>query len=220
MVSTELVKKSVYFSLVIQILTTIIQISALFLVLPKRDEILYDVLTLETMVQIIEVVFYSWLAYGLYKLKDVTSTRYYDWVLTTPTMLLSTIIYFKYLENKQFTFTDFIINNKNNILKIFGFNWLMLFFGYIGETNKLALSLSIPIGFIFFTLVFYTIYSNYVTTDSALYLFNLLFVIWSLYGFAAMLSTNAKNFMYNLLDIVSKNFYGLFIFWKILQKSV
>ncbi len=217
MISSSLVRKSVLFSLFVQLTTGIIQLFGLFLNLAKKDQILKSILALETIVQFIEAVFYTWLAYGLYKLKDVTSRRYYDWMLTTPTMLLATIIYFKYLEKREFTFFEFLENNKTNIFKIFGYNWGMLLFGYLGEIKKLTLNTAIPIGFIFFGLSFYEIFTNYVTTQEASKLFYFLFFVWSLYGVAAVLSTNAKNLMYNLLDIVSKNFYGLFIFYKILQ---
>ena len=70
---------------------------------------------------------------------------------------------------------------------------------------------------VFFALSFYTVYTNCTTTPEAMQLFNFLFFIWGLYGVAAIMSVNVKNFMYNLLDIVSKNFYGLFIFYKIMQ---
>ena len=219
MITNKMVRNSVYFSLAVQIITSIVQIYGLFLVLPEKDSVLQDVLTLETVVQFIEAVFYSWLAYGIYQMKDVTPRRYYDWFLTTPTMLLATVIYFKYLEGNHFTIGDFIKENKINIIKLFGFNWLMLLFGYLGETNKMPLLISVFIGFIFFILSFYTIYSQYVTTTEALYLFNFLFVVWGLYGVVAFLSTNLKNFLYNILDIISKNFYGLYIFYKILLIS-
>tara|TARA_Y100001970_G_C14108549_1_gene789534 strand:+ start:114 stop:776 length:663 start_codon:yes stop_codon:yes gene_type:complete len=217
MITPTLVKNSVLFSLFVQITTGIIQLYGLFLNLAKKDEILKSILALETVVQFIEAVFYMWLAYGLYNLKDVTSRRYYDWMLTTPAMLLATIMYFTYLEKREFTFFDFLKDNKPNILKIFSYNWAMLLFGYLGEIKKITLTTGIPIGFVFFGLSFYEIFTNYVTTPEASKLFYFLFFVWSLYGVAAVLSTNAKNLMYNLLDIVSKNFYGLFIFYKILQ---
>ena len=218
MISTALVKKSVYFSLFVQITTGIIQLYGIFLTLPKEHVILKSILATETIVQFIEAAFYVWLAYGLYKMKDVTSVRYFDWVITTPMMLLATIIYFKYLEStKILTFYGFLENNQTNILKIFGYNWLMLLFGYLGETKKIPLNIGVTVGFVFFALSFYTMYAEYVTTPKAIQLFNFLLVVWSLYGVAAIMNTNLKNLMYNILDIISKNFYGLFIFYKILQ---
>ena len=48
-------------------------------------------------------------------------------------------------------------------------------------------------------------------------LYKFLVSVWSMYGIAAMMPANIKNVSYNLLDIVSKNFYGLYIYYKILQ---
>ena len=48
-------------------------------------------------------------------------------------------------------------------------------------------------------------------------LFKFLLGIWSLYGVAALLPVLAKNISYNVLDIIAKNFYGLFIYYKIKQ---
>ena len=216
MISLKIVKKSVIISLLIQITTTIIQLFGLLFKVSEKDEILRGILKIETLVQIVEGIFYVWLAYSFYKLNDVTNARYYDWIITTPLMLLATIIYFKYLENKKvFTLTEFVKENKNNILKIFTFNWLMLLFGYLGEIKYLNMYTSVFIGFIFFSILFYEVYKNYVTTTGAYNLFILLIIVWGLYGIAAMMDVNLKNLMYNMLDIVSKNFYGLFIFYKL-----
>ena len=218
MISSSLVQKSVLFSLFVQITTGLIQLYALFISIPKEHQILQSILATETIVQFIEAVFYIWLAYGLYKMKDVTATRYFDWVITTPLMLLATIVYFKYLEKeKLFTFFEFIENNKENIIKIFGLNWAMLLFGYLGETKKMNLMISVFIGFIFFGLLFNELYQKYVTTHEAEHLYTFLIIVWGLYGVAAVMSMNVKNLMYNILDIISKNFYGLFIFYKVLQ---
>ncbi len=218
MISASLVQKSVIFSLLVQISTGLVQLYALFLNIPKEHDILQSILATETLVQFVEAMFYIWLAYGLYKMKDVTATRYYDWVITTPMMLLATIVYFKYLEKTEyFTFFEFVESHKENIMKIFALNWAMLLFGYLGETKKMNLFVSVCIGFVFFGLLFNELYQKYTTTPEAFNLFTFLIIVWSLYGVAAVMSTNLKNLMYNILDIVSKNFYGLFIFYKVLQ---
>ena len=78
-------------------------------------------------------------------LEQYTPASYFDWFITTPTMLLSTIIFMKYSglkEHKQlsnFTVTDFIKNNKQTILKLFVYNALMLVFGYLGETKVILI---------------------------------------------------------------------------------
>lgn len=218
MVSIELVKKSVYISLVIQVITGVIQLYPLFINIPEEYKILKQTLALETVVQFIEAAFYSWLAYGLYNMKDVTATRYFDWMITTPIMLLSTSIYLEYLKNKDLKLMDFLDGNKNLIMKIFIANWLMLLAGFLGETKRISHMVSIPIGFIFFGYCFYKIYENFaIGTVEGMNLFIILTVIWSLYGIVSPLSTNIKNLFYNILDMFSKNFYGLFLFYKIMQ---
>lgn len=115
-----------------------------------------------------------------------------------------------------FTSKQFYQENKENIHKIVVYNGLMLLFGFLGETGILPKYTSITIGFVFFFMSFKLIYQEYaVNSKLAIVLFKILFVIWSLYGIAAMLPVREKNICYNCLDIFSKNFYGLFIYYKI-----
>ena len=94
----------------------------------------------------------------------------------------------------------------------------MLTFGYIGEQNILSKFISIPIGFVFFFKTFELIYNNYaIHSNLGVKLFYFMFIVWSLYGVAATFKPNEKNVSYNVLDIISKNFYGLFIYFQILQ---
>jgi hypothetical protein len=115
----------------------------------------------------------------------------------------------------------FIKENKDLILKIFGFNFLMLLFGYLGEINTISKYIAIPIGFGFFYKSFELIFNNYASvTNKGRNLFLFLVSVWSLYGVAAIMSPNVKNISYNLLDIVAKNFYGLYIYYEIRQMTI
>lgn len=227
-VNNDLVKKTIQFSLVIQILTGIISIHGFFLKIPKEDKILKDILALETLVQFIELIFYIWIAFAIININNMTSRRYIDWVITTPTMLLSTIMFMKYQEEKELNKKEdkiktekFIKNNKNLIIEMFLYNLGMLVFGYLGEINILPKYISIPIGFIFFYKSFNLIYSNYGNKSIVgKNLFIFLVIIWGLYGVVAILPVTEKNISYNLLDIVAKNFYGLYIYYKISQISI
>tara|TARA_B100000780_G_scaffold70458_1_gene47019 strand:- start:2014 stop:2703 length:690 start_codon:yes stop_codon:yes gene_type:complete len=227
-VNNDLVKKTIQFSLVIQILTGIISIHGFFLKIPKEDKILKDILALETLVQFIELIFYIWISFAIININNMTSRRYIDWVITTPTMLLSTIMFMKYQEEKELNKKEdkiktekFIKNNKNLIIEMFLYNLGMLVFGYLGEINILPKYISIPIGFIFFYKSFNLIYSNYGNKSIVgKNLFIFLVIIWGLYGVVAILPVTEKNISYNLLDIVAKNFYGLYIYYKISQISV
>ena len=220
MFTIKTVKNTIWFSLILQIITGLIPLQGLFIKLEEKDAILSDILTLETTVQFIELLFYVWIAFSVMNIKKMAARRYIDWVITTPTMLLSTIMFMKYqerkergeLESKPLKTMEFIKENKDQILKLFGFNFLMLAFGYLGEVNTISKYIAIPIGFGFFYKAFELIYNNYAaTTTIGKQLFTFLVSVWSLYGVAAIMSPNVKNVSYNLLDIVAKNFYGLYI---------
>ena len=216
----ELVSKTIYFSLFMQILTTGISMEGIHDKLYIEDIILKDILKLELFVQIVETLFYLWIIFSLKNIKLMTSRRYIDWVITTPTMLISTLMFLKYKEYKEnkkksFTFSEFIKDDWINIKKIIIFNGFMLLFGYLGETNILPKHLSITIGFIFFYLSFNILYQYAKNTSEGQKLFYFLTIVWSMYGVSATFPIVSKNISYNLLDIVSKNFYGLFIYYKV-----
>lgn len=224
MFTIKTVKNTIWFSLILQIITGLIPIPGLYIKLQEKDKILTDILLLETVVQFIELFFYVWIAFSILNIKKMASRRYLDWFITTPTMLLSTIMFMKYqerkekneLQNKPLTTKNFITENKDIIIKIFGFNFLMLVFGYLGEINTISKYISIPIGFGFFYKTFELIYNNYANfTNKGKQLFAFIASVWSLYGIAAMMKPNEKNISYNLLDIVAKNFYGLYIYYEI-----
>ena len=228
MFTIKTVKNTIWFSLILQIITGLIPLQGLFIKLEEKDDILSDILTLETTVQFIELLFYVWIAFSVMNIKKMAARRYIDWVITTPAMLLSTIMFMKYqerkergeLESKPLKTMEFIKENKNQILKLFGFNFLMLVFGYLGEVNTISKYIAIPIGFGFFYKAFELIYNNYAaTTTIGKQLFTFLVSVWSLYGVAAIMSPNVKNVSYILLDIVAKNFYGLYIYYQITQLS-
>jgi hypothetical protein len=123
----------------------------------------------------------------------------------------------EYLKNeKTFSFTEFMNEHKVNITLIFVSNALMIHLGYMGEIGKINKTKSVIYGFMPFMFSFYIIYENYAKhTELGKKLFIFLLIVWSLYGFAALLGTKNKNISYNLLDIVAKNFYGLFIYFYI-----
>tara|TARA_B110001469_G_C9576637_1_gene285952 strand:- start:6 stop:689 length:684 start_codon:yes stop_codon:yes gene_type:complete len=222
--SNKLVNKTIKLSLIVQIITTLISLEGIYLPLQPKDVILTDILKLEAVVQLIEGCFYIWMILGSHKVDQITPRRYIDWVITTPTMLISTIIYFKYkekLENREssiMNINSFISTNKSNIIKIVTYNAGMLLFGFLGETNVINKYISIPLGFIFFYKSFELIFYEYaIHSQESKLLFKFLVTLWALYGIAAMLPVVEKNICYNILDIFSKNFYGLYIYYVIKQ---
>ena len=220
------VKQTIYLSLFVQFVTTMISFDGFNYELNEYDNILKEILILEAIVQFVEGFFYVWVILALKDLKMMTPRRYIDWFITTPTMLLTTIIFMKYLEYKEngsgkITLRNFMKTDWENIKYIGFFNMMMLLFGYFGETGIMDNNKSVIIGFIFFILSFEKIYSEYaIKTELGTKLFKFLLIVWSLYGIAAIQGVVTKNIMYNMLDIVAKNFYGLFIYYYITKIGI
>jgi hypothetical protein len=205
-------------SIIVQIITGVIEIGAFFVKVPTVYSIIRQLLILELVVQFFEGSFYFWLAYNFTKVLNVTPKRYIDWFITTPTMLITLMIYLIYLnktvENKTNELELFTLlkENSNIFIPVVLLNWLMLLFGYLGEMRIIPVLLGVLLGFIPFLLYYYIIYVNYVTQDTSGYLlFWYFFFFWSLYGFVAVLPYYLKNSFYNILDLFAKNFFGLFL---------
>lgn len=231
-----LVKGSLTFSLYAQVITTFLGFFALIFELRPKDIVLREILTLETIVQVIEFGFYFWFSYVFNKnvdKTDIAKYRYYDWVFTTPIMLFNTIVYFEYnnrlnkntnnnsSNDNPMNIQEFLQNNQSNVIKISVYNFIMLAVGYLQEIGVINIWASTIIGFFFLYLVFDIIYREYaVKSKENMPIFWTMAVIWSLYGVAAMFNSKYKNFAYNILDIFSKNFYGLYIGYRIYERRV
>ena len=217
--------KSAYISLAVQLIIGLIGIHGILIPLNQKDGILTNIMILETIVQFIELTFYIWLTMQLSKLTyDVTYTRYFDWFLSTPIMLLTTVFFMEYL---NFQKTDKIIKIKNilktdfyRIIKIIIANFFMLLGGFLGERKIISRINGFIFGTLAFLYSFYLIYERFVGNELINnILFFTMFIIWAVYGVAYLFPYITKNTMYNILDIFSKNFYGLFIYFIILQRS-
>ena len=205
-------------SIVVQIITGLIEIGAFFVKVPSMYLLIKQLLALELLVQCLEGAFYVWLVYNFHNVVNVTPKRYIDWFITTPTMLLSLMLYLIYLnkkvENKTHELELFALlkENSNVFVPVVGLNWLMLLFGYLGETGTINVFLGVFLGFIPFLIYYYMIYVNYVTQNTNGYLlFWYFFFFWSLYGVVALLPYYIKNAFYNILDLFAKNFFGIFL---------
>ncbi len=212
------------FSILVQIIIGLITFNSIFLKVKDEDIILIEILKLETIVQLIELCFYVVILKNIpeEKINKMASIRYFDWFFTTPTMLLTSIIYFKYEEykekkiKKQLTLKNFIkdCEVQKDIIFIMICNFLMLLFGYLHEINYIDKTTGFVLGFLFFYLSFNKIYKCYANkSNKGKNIFYILLIVWSLYGFAFLLNSNEKNICYNILDILSKNFFGLYLYY-------
>jgi bacteriorhodopsin len=223
--SQQEILKSAYISLAVQIIIGIIGIHGIFIPLKEEDKILTNIIILETIVQFIELCFYIWITMQLSKLTyEVTYTRYFDWFISTPIMLLTTVFFMEYLTYENLGQTikikEIIEKDYVEIIKIVIANFFMLLFGFLGERKYITRVNGFILGTIAFLYSFYVIYNEFVGENIINnILFFTMFIIWSLYGVAYLFPYVTKNTMYNILDIFSKNFYALFIYYVILQKS-
>jgi bacteriorhodopsin len=147
---------------------------------------------------------------------------------------------------KQLDIFSILHENSSIILVIVLLNSAMLLFGYLGETNVIPIVWGVLIGFIPFIIYYYIIYIKFVKRDSYLVtgdtndtndrseainktrninskilkLFLYFVFFWSLYGLIGFLPYYIKNTFYNIIDLFSKNFFGLLLSYLILVNSV
>lgn len=221
--SKDIFYKTLIISVIVQILTGGFEIFSLFVKVPTEFSLIRQLLILEVIVQLIEGIFYVWLAYNFYSVTDVTPKRYIDWSITTPTMLVTLVFYLIYSYHREkgdtskLEFFKLLNENSNNITYILLLNWIMLIFGYLGEVNILPTLTGVMFGFIPFLLYYAIIYLNYVRTQIGFNMFLYFFIFWSLYGVVALFPYYLKNSCYNILDLFAKNFFGVFLSYIILS---
>jgi hypothetical protein len=234
--SNSLFLQTVYLSIIFQLFTGGLNLYVLTFV--KGKNIVYRaLLLLEMIVQVIEGTFYVWMASLFSSIKNVTPKRYFDWAFSTPVMLFTLCIYLDYLkkeksveeiqnkkeEKKEETMTSVIINkfneNKKELFSILVLNWFMLLLGYLGETGVINNVYAVIFGFIPFIAYYTIIYFKYARyTETGTVLFWCFATIWAFYGKAALMSYYWKNISYNILDIFSKNFFGIYLAYLVWSK--
>jgi bacteriorhodopsin len=187
-----------------------------------ENKILADALLLETAVNLIATYFYSLFIRGAetgkIDVKKITPFRYLDWALTTPFLLSAIILYFHYLRYKVDN-TEKV--NFKPLAILLPLNWLMLFSGYIGETNPKYRWTGLSVGFVAFAAMAYTIWNNYVveSNNNTKILFFFFLITWGAYGVAFLLNDIAKNITYNLLDLVAKVLFSLYTIFVIINNN-
>jgi len=135
---------------------------------------------------------------------DITKTRYIDWAITTPLMLLVLCLV--------------LGQNLNSVVKlpvyltIVILNYIMLYLGYAGEINDISRFTGMVLGFVAFFVMFFIIYNKFVKPKYSLVnniLYGFYLFIWGIYGLVYMLSEQYKNIAMNILDCTAKCFVGI-----------
>jgi len=171
------------------------------------------ILNLETAISIIAGYFYSTFLdkISTYEKEDkvidwsdITLTRYIDWSMTTPLMLLVLLLVLSQNIGKKVTFLFYLM--------IIAFNFIMLYVGYLGESGLIKKLYACLIGFVSFGAMIYFIYRRFilpVSNSANKIIFSLFFSIWSFYGIFYMMPETYKNIGMNILDCLAKCCFGL-----------
>lgn len=214
-------------SIIIQVCTWFIDLYVLTIKYKGPIVFLKNLLWIEFAVQIVEGMFYFWMIRNFATIKNITQYRYYDWVITTPSMLFTYSMYLIYLKTMtppsvepigsdpdtlEKSFLEIVQENTPILVPIAILNTLMLLFGYLAEIGKISFEWGAVLGFLPFFAFFYLIYENYAKhTTIGQMTFVYFITVWGLYGVASLFSYKYKNIAYNVLDLFSKNFFGVFL---------
>lgn len=134
-----------------------------------------------------------------------------------------------------FSLWEWLATNQSAVWAMVLANGIMLLIGFLQEMDVLDIITSSTLGFAALGVSFWILWRLRQDTigddrteprgaSSMLvgrgreggWLYPFMFVVWSMYGVAAMFPVLWKNVAYNILDLFSKNFYGLYVSWLVL----
>lgn len=154
---------------------------------------------------------------------QLNQTRYTDWMITTPIMLFVLCLAFQYNNTLAGGLAKLGGTPLGVSFVLFLFVLLMnagmIGSGYLAETKRISKRDGSVFGFIFFFVLYALLYFGFINGSSGnayfqnMFLFLVFFVLWSIYGVVYWFKDEAlKNTSYNILDLFSKCFVGIF-FW-------
>jgi len=210
----RLVKTTFYITYVFLLTTaTITFIEAM----RTKDSKIRNILNLETCISVVAAYFYGRFVKEIegksLDYKQLNITRYTDWAITTPIMLLVLVLAFLYNTGGNLSFWTYCI--------ILVLNYAMLGFGYLGETGVIGKLQGVFLGFGAFAALYGFIYKTFLHKkykfDNSI-LYWAFFILWSGYGALYFANEEIKNVGFNILDLFAKCFVGIF-FWAYFTKT-
>ena len=181
-----------------------------------KDAKIRHILNLETVISIVAGYFYTVFMRKInnneINYSEINLNRYIDWAITTPVMLLVLCLVFVYNNKTKLTAGFFLI-----VLII---NYVMLGAGYMGENKMINKRVGWTIGSIAFIVLYGLLYFTFKQKKNVFdnkIIFWAFLIFWAGYGIAYNLDQETRNISYNILDLFSKCFVGIF-FWAYLTK--
>jgi bacteriorhodopsin len=182
------------------------------------DPKIRHILNLETVISIVAGYFYTVFMKKIdnkeLDYKEINLTRYVDWAITTPVMLLVLCLVFVYNNKTKLTAGFYLI--------VLILNYVMLGFGYMGENKIISKKMGWIIGSIAFIVLYGLLYFTFIHSQNIFdnkIIFWAFLIFWAGYGLSYNLDEETKNISYNVLDLFSKCFVGIF-FWAYLTKVI
>ena len=133
----------------------------------------------------------------------IMKTRYIDWAITTPVMLIVLCSVLATIANKKLLFST--------MSSVIILNYIILIFGFVGEMGSLNKYIANLFSMSAFGMMFYMIYKNFIDINKldSIVVYGFYFLVWAGYRISYMLDNTYKNIGFNVLDFVSKTLFGL-----------
>ena len=183
-----------------------------------NDSKIRHILNLETVISIVAGYFYTVFMKKIENkeidYKEINLTRYVDWAITTPVMLLVLCLVFVYNNKTKLTAGFYLI--------VLILNYVMLGFGYMGENKIISKKMGWLIGSLAFIVLYGLLYVTFIHGQNIFdnkIIFWAFLIFWAGYGLSYNLDEETKNISYNILDLFSKCFVGIF-FWAYLTNVI
>jgi bacteriorhodopsin len=191
--------------------------------LRSKTPAIRHIMNVETCISIVAAYFYGQFLKKLERTNvdyaDINLTRYTDWFITTPLMILAISLVFAHNNAINKSVTGLTGVTLSYYAAVLAADVAMLLLGFAGETARIERTLAGLLSFGAFAVLLSIMYMVMVRgTSTANYvLFALFATLWSLYGLVYIFladheSIYARNTCYNVLDVLSKCIMGI-LFW-------